>query len=68
MGIIECQVSGYTNIGHDLQVTLAGDGAPQVLPNVMSVEWKQITDSFVVNQIDSIPLPAEIPKGWEGSI
>jgi hypothetical protein len=61
-------VSGYTNIGNDLQIILTGTGMPAVIPNVMSVEWKQLAIDINRTQMNNVPMYAQIPNGYEGTI
>lgn len=66
-------VGGFTNIGHDLQISLAVTGGgltgdPVTIPNVMSIEWRQTTTDLVHMQMNGPTLYASLPKGYEGSI
>lgn len=67
-------VGGFTNIGHDLQVSIAVAGGdivaagPLFIPNIMSVEWRQTTTDLVHMQMNGPTLYATLPKGYEGSI
>lgn len=66
---IDSSVSGYTNIGHDLTLTLTGpDGVAIVIPNLMSFEHRQVTADITHMRMDGTTLVADLPKLWEGTI
>lgn len=62
-------VSGYTNVGHDLQVTLVGNtGGPITIANVMSFDWHQTTNAITHMQMNGPTLVFNMPKAYEGTI
>lgn len=63
------QGQGQFNTGRDISIVLiGGNGARVDMPNVMSFQSAQETASVKVDRLDGIQLPAELPKGWTGSI
>lgn len=61
--------SGFTSIGHDLQVTMTGlDGVSLTLANVMSFSWKQETKKILHTRLNGTSLVADLPISWSGSI
>lgn len=62
-------VSGYTNIGHDIQVVMTGqDGVAITLVNVMSFDWKQETQDITHMRMNGTTLVADLPKTFSGTI
>lgn len=62
-------VSGFTNIGHDLQLTLTGnDGVAFTIPNLMSFEWREMTVDLRHMRMNGTTLVADLPRYWEGTI
>jgi hypothetical protein len=61
--------SGYTSIGHDLQVSMTNlDGVTLTLANVMSFSWKQETKKLQHMRLNGTTLVADLPMAWSGQI
>lgn len=66
---IVATVGGFTNIGHDLQLTLTGnDGIAITIPNMMSFEWREMTTDITHMRMNGKTLVADLPRCWEGTI
>lgn len=60
---------GITNLfPNGITSALPGLGVPMLIPNVMSLEWRQTTDDIQHRQMNGPTLYANLPRGWEGSI
>lgn len=59
---------GTFNTGRDITIVLVGPYGRVDIPNIVSFDAKQETAAVKVDRLDGIQMPAELPKGWTGSI
>jgi hypothetical protein len=55
------------SIGRDCQLVVIGPQGRVDLTYVSGFESRQMTQSVRLDQLDGVPMGAELPKGWEGS-